>query len=130
ILNRIGAANWAPTNHGSGITPQLAKLIYLIETKGKLNFGEHVFNLTMKHANTFAVKLPIAFPCLITSIILSQHPEILQPGETQVKKPTILTFDYRLFVGSHVPDIVISKVQDTVEPSTSLTKASKNEVLA
>ncbi|KAK2402584.1 hypothetical protein QL285_052087 [Trifolium repens] len=23
ILNRIGAANWAPTNHGSGITPML-----------------------------------------------------------------------------------------------------------
>jgi hypothetical protein len=28
ILNRIGYANWVPTNHTYGITAQLAKLIY------------------------------------------------------------------------------------------------------
>ncbi|MCH84473.1 envelope-like protein, partial [Trifolium medium] len=56
ILNRIGAANCAPTNHRSGITPMLAKLIFLIGTKGKLNFGEYVFNQTMKHADSFAAR--------------------------------------------------------------------------
>ncbi|MCI64265.1 envelope-like protein, partial [Trifolium medium] len=39
----IGAANWAPTNHSSGTTPALAKLIFLIGTKAKLDFGEYVF---------------------------------------------------------------------------------------
>jgi hypothetical protein len=66
ILNKIGAANWAPTTHGSGITLLLANLIFRIGTKGKLDFREHVFSLTMRHAETFAVILPIAFPCLIT----------------------------------------------------------------
>ncbi|MCI15858.1 envelope-like protein, partial [Trifolium medium] len=51
-------------------------------------------------------------------------------GETQTKKPAPLTFDYRLFVGSHVPDIVISKTHDGTGTSASLTKATKDEVLA
>ncbi|MCH82681.1 envelope-like protein [Trifolium medium] len=84
----------------------------------------------MKHADTFAIKGPIAFPCLITEIILSQHPDILQPGEAQTKKPAPLTFDYMLFVGKHVPDIVIPKAQDVAGTSASVTKATKNEVLA
>jgi hypothetical protein len=57
ILNRIGTANWAPTNHSSGITPNLAKLIYLIGTGKKLHFGKHVFAQTMKHVETNATKV-------------------------------------------------------------------------
>jgi hypothetical protein len=44
ILNSIGAANWVPTSHGSGITPSLAKLIFLIGIKAMINFGQHVSN--------------------------------------------------------------------------------------
>jgi hypothetical protein len=73
----------------------------------------------------------IAFPSLITEIILRQYLDILHPEEeTRVRRPAHLTFDYRLFVGTHVPDIVISKVQDSVGISPSLTKANKDEVLA
>ncbi|XP_057418549.1 uncharacterized protein LOC130712747 [Lotus japonicus] len=76
LLNRIGAANWFPTNHSSHISTGLAKLVYLIGTKSPFDFGAFVFKQTMKHADTLAVKLPIAFPSLISEIILSQHPEI------------------------------------------------------
>jgi hypothetical protein len=38
--------------------------------------------------------------------------------------------DYKLFVGSHVPDFVIFKGKDIVGTSSSLTKATKYEVLA
>jgi hypothetical protein len=77
ILNRIGASNWTPTNHGSGITHILAKMIYLIGTKRKLNFGDHVFNQTMKHADSFAIKLLIAFPYLITGMLNTQTFRVL-----------------------------------------------------
>jgi hypothetical protein len=77
ILNRIGVANWTPTNHGSGITHMLAKMIYLIGTKRKLNFGDHVFNQTMKHADSFAIKLLIAFPYLITGMLNTQTFRVL-----------------------------------------------------
>ncbi|KAK2381627.1 hypothetical protein QL285_069218 [Trifolium repens] len=130
FLNRIGAANWASTNHGSGITHMLAKMIYLIGTKRKLNFGDHVFNQTMKHAETYAVKLPIAFPCLITGMILRQYPNILYSNEVPTKKPQILSFDYKLFAGTHVPDIVFLKTKKAAEASGSMLRANKKDVLA
>ncbi|KAK2382168.1 hypothetical protein QL285_069716 [Trifolium repens] len=130
ILNRIGAANWAPTNHGSGITPMLAKMIFLIGTKKKLNFGDHVFNQTMKHADTYAVKLPIAFPCQITGMILRQYPNILYPDEAPTKKSQVLSFDYKLFAGTHVPDIVFPKMKEAAEASGSMPRANKEDVLA
>ncbi|KAK2397820.1 hypothetical protein QL285_059358 [Trifolium repens] len=102
ILNRIGAANWAPTNHGSGITPMLAKMIFL----------------------------PIAFPCLITGMILRQYPNILYPDEVPTKKPQVLSFDYKLFVGTHVPDIVFLKMKEAAEASGSMPRANKEDVLA
>ncbi|KAK2356929.1 hypothetical protein QL285_094246 [Trifolium repens] len=130
ILNRIGAANWAPTNHGSGITPMLAKMIYLIGTNKKINFGDHVFNQTMKHADTYVVKLPIAFPCLITGMILRQYPNILYPDEAPTKKPQVLSFDYKLFAGTHVSDIVFPKMKEAAEASGSMPRTNKENVLA
>ncbi|KAK2374760.1 hypothetical protein QL285_075700 [Trifolium repens] len=130
ILNRIGAANWAPTNHGSGITPMLAKMVFLIGTKKKINFGDHVLNQTMKHAETYAVKLPIAFPCLITGMILSQYPNILYPDKAPTKKPQVQSFDYKLFAGTHVPDIVFPKMKEAAEASDFMPRANKEDVLA
>lgn len=77
ILNMIGAANLAPTNHSSSITSALAKLIFQIGTKCKLNFGKCMFDQTMKHVDSYVVKLTIYFPFLITRIILRQHPNIV-----------------------------------------------------
>jgi len=62
LLHRIGAANWVPTNHTSTITAGLGMFIYMIGTETKFNFGSYIFEQTMKHANTFAVKMPIAIP--------------------------------------------------------------------
>lgn len=38
-------------------------------TKAKLDFGEYVFDQTMKQTETYVVKLPIAFPNVITKIV-------------------------------------------------------------
>ncbi|MCI16564.1 envelope-like protein [Trifolium medium] len=108
----------------------LAKLIYLIGTKWSLNFGEYVFNLTMKHADSFAVKLPIAFPSQITEIILAQQPDILHPREAKNTKHLPLSFDYKLFTGKHVPDIVVPRRNDVDGTSCSLPKATKDKVMA
>ncbi|XP_057442747.1 uncharacterized protein LOC130734394 [Lotus japonicus] len=105
ILNRIGAANWAPTTHSSDVSSGLAKLIYLVGTQTQFDFGEYVFAQTMKHAETFAVRLPIGFPCLICGIILSQHPQILLDDEVPSQKASLLTIDSRLLAGAHVSDV-------------------------
>ncbi|XP_050909854.1 uncharacterized protein LOC127123693 [Lathyrus oleraceus] len=85
VLNKIGATNWAPTNHSSNITS----------------------TLTMKHVDSCAVILLKAFPCLLTRIILNQYPEVLHPQETPNKKVESLTLDKKMFVGTHLPYIMV-----------------------
>lgn len=106
-MKSIGVANWAPTNHSSNITPTLAKLIFQIRTKSKLNLGEYVFDQAMKHAGLFEVKLSVDFPCLITRIIFKLHLEFFHPQETPSKKVGPLTLERKLFVGTHVQDIMV-----------------------
>ncbi|KAK2403255.1 hypothetical protein QL285_052709 [Trifolium repens] len=128
MLNRIGTANWALTNHSSGITSNMAKLIYLIGTGKKVDFGKHVFEQTMKHVETNATKLPIAFPSLITELILSQQPSILLPEEYESRRPPPISFNHKLFAEPHVPDIKF-KEKVAVETSAPLDKSSQKKVL-
>lgn len=55
----------------STIATGLGKFIYVVGTMRKFDFGAHVFEQTMKHAQSFVVKMPIAFPSLICGVILS-----------------------------------------------------------
>jgi hypothetical protein len=43
IINRIEAANWILTTHSSDIATSMAKFIYCIGTKTKMNFGAYIF---------------------------------------------------------------------------------------
>src|ERR1044072_3041289 len=80
----------------------------------------------MKHGDTFAVKLPVAFPCLLTELILAQHPDILRAGEREAPKSKPLNFDYRLFVGTHVNDIEIPSARDSDHPGSFSGSAKEN----
>lgn len=70
ILYKIGIANWAPTNHGSRITPSLESLLNQIGTIVAFDFGKCVFEQILKQAESFVVKMPIAFSSLITGILV------------------------------------------------------------
>ena len=79
IINRIGASNWEPTNH-SLVEPLFLLSFYsALEPKSKLNFREYVFEKTMKNVDSFTVKKLITFQCLLTRIILNNHPKVLHP---------------------------------------------------
>ncbi|KAH1215098.1 hypothetical protein GmHk_13G036329 [Glycine max] len=106
ILHRIGAANWVPTNHTSTVATGLGKFLYVVGTKSKFNFGNYIFDQTVKHSESFAVKLPIAFPTVLCGIMLSQHPNILNNIDSVMKRESALSLHYKLFEGTHVPDIV------------------------
>ncbi|KAL5156381.1 hypothetical protein HKD37_U058824 [Glycine soja] len=106
ILHRIGAANWVPTNHTSTVATGLGKFLYAVGTKSKFNFGNYIFDQTVKHSESFAVKLPIAFPTVLCGIMLSQHPNILNNIDSVIKRESALSLHYKLFEGTHVPDIV------------------------
>ncbi|KAH1205605.1 hypothetical protein GmHk_16G046273 [Glycine max] len=106
ILHRIGTANWVPTNHTSTVATGLGKFLYAVGTKSKFNFGNYIFDQTVKHSECFAVKLPIAFPTVLCGIMLSQHPNILNNIDSVMKRESAMSLHYKLFEGTHVPDIV------------------------
>ncbi|MCI25855.1 envelope-like protein, partial [Trifolium medium] len=74
ILNKIAAINWVPTTHSSDVATGLGRFIYAVGTKTPFDFGSYIFDQTIQHAKSLAVKMPIAFPTLLCSIILNQHP--------------------------------------------------------
>src|ERR1044072_1360134 len=107
----------------------MARLIYSIGTKSAIDFGAYVFDQTMKHGDSFVVKMPIAFPCLLTELILSQHPAILRDNEEEFPKCNPLNFDYRLFVGTHVKDIEVLSAKESGH-SGSVPETVKENILS
>ncbi|KAK2422130.1 hypothetical protein QL285_032689 [Trifolium repens] len=108
ILNRIGTANWVPTTHTSDIATSLARFVYSVGTGTIFNYGAHIFEETVQHAKSWAVRMPIAYPSLICGIILAQHPNILTADDEVSKRESPLDFHPRLFEGKHAADIEIA----------------------
>ena len=126
ILHKIGAANWVPTNHKSTISTGLGRFIYAVGTKTEFDYGRYIFDQTLKHAGSYAIKGPIAFPSLLCGIVLAQYPDILVERDTVCKRAPALGLHYKLFHGSHVPDIVMT----SAETSTVKTQSKKSDVIA
>ncbi|XP_058775873.1 uncharacterized protein LOC131650164 [Vicia villosa] len=125
MLHKIGAANWVLANHKSIVATVLGKFIYVIGTKTKFDYGSYIFDQTMKHVGSFSVKGPIAFPSLICGIILNYYPSTLSENDSVGKRESTLSFHYKLFQGTHVPDIVMT----SAETSKRSSNASKAEVI-
>jgi len=106
ILNRIAAVNWVPTTHSSDVATVLGRFIYAIGTETRMDFGAYIFEQTMKHAKIDAVKFPIAFPTLLCSIILDQHPNIKIVKDVPNMRECPLTLHHNLFGANHAPNIV------------------------
>jgi len=64
-----------------------------------------VFEQTMKHAQSFVVKMPIAFPSIIYGVILSQYPGILVSGDVASNRESPISLHYKLFAATHVPTL-------------------------
>ncbi|KAK2451131.1 hypothetical protein QL285_010208 [Trifolium repens] len=128
ILNRIGTANWVPTTHTSDIATGLARFIYSVGTGTEFNYGAHIFDETVQHAKSWAIRMPIAFPSLICSIILAQHPSILSADDEVSKRESPLDFHPRLFEGTHAADIEITG--PSVAAPTGSGSMSRKEMIA
>ncbi|XP_045797063.1 uncharacterized protein LOC123891267 [Trifolium pratense] len=119
LLNKIAASNWVPTTHSNSVATGLAKFIYAVGTGTCYDYGTHIFHATILHGSSTAVKMPIAFPTLICSIILSQHPDICTTSDVPVSRPSALTMDFRLLEGKHAADIAVASLKT---PAVGMTK--------
>ncbi|KAI5391409.1 hypothetical protein KIW84_076278 [Lathyrus oleraceus] len=66
----------------------------------------------MNQAESFAMKLPITFPSLISSILIKKKSDILNTEDISSVNLSSLKFSYRLFDGNHLPDNVLPKIQN------------------
>ncbi|KAK2421639.1 hypothetical protein QL285_032248 [Trifolium repens] len=124
ILNRIGAANWVPTTHSSTIATSLAKFVYDVGTGANVDYGALIFDQIVEHGKSWAIKLVIGFPTLISDIILDQHPNILVPEDTPCKRESPMSLSYKLFEGKHAADIVLPAKK--VVPQESVVSTTMN----
>ncbi|KAH1233042.1 hypothetical protein GmHk_09G025566 [Glycine max] len=89
-----------------------AKRVQHWPKKGKLSAGKLSVKYAILHRigaanwNHLLSKLPIAFPTVLCGIMLSQHPNILNYTDSVMKRESPLSLHYKLFEGTHVPDIV------------------------
>ncbi|XP_050909822.1 uncharacterized protein LOC127123663 [Lathyrus oleraceus] len=126
MLHKIGVANWVPTNHKSTVVVMLGKFIYVVGTKANFDYGSYIFYQTLKHAGSFSVKGPIAFPSLICGIVLNQFPNILTENDSVKRRDSPLSFNHKLFLGTHVPDVAMA----TSETSSVCNQPGKADVIA
>ncbi|KAK2358673.1 hypothetical protein QL285_095841 [Trifolium repens] len=124
ILNRIGAINWVPTTHSSTIATSLAKFVYAIGTSADVDYGSLIFDQIVEHGKSWAMKLVISFPTIISGIILDQHPNILLPEDVPCKRDSPMTLSYKLFEGKHAADIIV--LPKKVVPQESVASTSMN----
>ncbi|PNX85203.1 envelope-like protein, partial [Trifolium pratense] len=119
LLNKIAAANWALTTHSNKVATGLARFIYAVGARSPFDFGFYIFDETVLHGKSRAVKMHIAFPTLICDIILVQHPDICTEAGVPSKRNSNLSLDFRLFEGTHATDIATPSVK---QPTCTMTR--------
>jgi hypothetical protein len=92
LLNRVAAVNWVPTTHNYEVATGLARFIYCVGNKINFDFGTYIFQQTVKHAKTLAVKMPIAFPSLLCGIIVNQRPDVLVKEDMACRRESAISF--------------------------------------
>jgi hypothetical protein len=108
----------------------MAKLIYSVGTKTKMNIGAFIFEQTLRHGRSEAVKLPIAFPTLLTGIILDQQPIILSAADVPKKRESPLTLHFKLFESRHVADLVGASASASTTATAGTGLMTRKEIVA
>lgn len=128
LLHKISVENCCPS-HKSGLSTSLASLLYQNGIGSSFNYGVFILNQVTRHIGSQAVKIPLCFPRLICGMILAQHPNIQLLSEVPGFVPPTLSFNYKLYQGKHVPDLMhTDQPEIDAEPSQIDTSCGKKTI--
>ena len=133
VMHKMALVNLMPTSNSTNVSEAVGKLLFVLGSDKKLDFGQIIFDQIIDHAQTFVVLKPIGFPRLICSIILNQHPDMLCARDGRGEPMKEFTISDKLMAGSHkvdvdVPPTVRTAGLPTGTVAAGLVKAYKEEL--